>query len=918
MKRFRQWRTLGAITLGATSAILGLQWVGGLQSLEWTILDRWFRLRPEEPRTVPIVIVAIDEADISKLKQWPISDAQLATLLKKLKQARPSVIGLDLYRNLPVEPGHAELEQVFATTPNLIGVQKAVGNPIGAAVPASPILRDRHQVAVNDLTLDADGTVRRNLISVNSNGETTLALGSHLALNYLSSRKITPQDGGAEGTQIRLGKAEFHPMPATTGGYVQADVGGYQILSNYLRIPGGIPSVSLSDVLADRVAPSVLKDKIVLIGPKAESLWGDRFHTPYTTNSDNTWTGVELQANLAAQIITSAQDGRPLLQGVPESWQWGWILLWGGIGTTLGWSMRSMGGVLIWASGTIGSLLAIGYGLFLIGWWIVVVSPLLALVSAALLSRSVWGWQTLQEANQLLESKVQQRTQELLDKNAALEQARMDADAANEAKSLFLASMSHELRTPLTAILGFSELMVADPETPPNQQESLNIINRSGEHLLGLINEILEMSKIEAGKITLNLENFDLYSLLDSVRSMLHQRASAKGLPLEFDRDPNLPQFIHTDEKRLRQVLINLLGNAIKFTDRGKVTLRVAAIAATDPTLATLHFAVEDTGSGIAAHELDQLFQPFVQTATGRKARQGTGLGLSISRRIVQLLGGDIAVASQVSVGSCFKFWLPIQLSPAPEVSAPDRPKTAIAIASGQPIYRILLVDDVPENCHLLRQLLQPLGFEVQEADSGAAAIDLWQTWQPDLIFMDIKMPEMDGCEATRQIRRREQTPSFQSAAASSTPIIALTADAFGQEHQEMLAAGCDDFLYKPFVTHNLLEKIAQWLGLSYVYANPEPRENTDGTLIKPLSPAIPLPVLHSAAFAGMSADWIVQLHQAIIQADDQQVLKLTKALPAEQADVQTAIADLVYDFRFDVLAKLTESALKMNESKQY
>lgn len=917
MKRLRQWRTLGAITLGATSAILGLQWAGGLQSLEWTILDRWFRLRPEEPRTVPIVIVAINETDISKLKQWPISDAQLATLLKKLRQARPVVIGLDLYRNLPVEPGHAELEQVFATTPNLIGVQKAVGNPVGAAVPASPILRERRQVAVNDLILDGDGTVRRNLISVKSNGETLLALGSQLALNYLSSQKITPQDGGPDGTRIRLGKAEFRPMPASTGGYVQADVGGYQTLSNFLRIPGGIPTVSLTDVLADRVAPEVLRDKIVLIGPKAESLWGDRFHTPYTTHSENTWTGVELQANLAAQIIASAQDGRPLLQGVPESWQWGWILLWASIGTTLGWSMRSLGGALVWATGTIGSLFAIGYGLFLIGWWIVVISPLLALVAAGLLSRSFWGWQALQQANHLLESKVQQRTQELLDKNAALEQARIDADAANEAKSLFLASMSHELRTPLTAILGFSELMVADPETPPNHHESLNIINRSGEHLLALINEILEMSKIEAGKITLNLENFDLYSLLDHVRAMLHQRANAKGLPLEIDRDPTLPQFVHTDEKRLRQVLINLLGNAIKFTEHGRVTLKVSTIGSPDPTTATLYVAVEDTGAGIAAHELEKLFQPFVQTATGRKARQGTGLGLSISRRIVQLLGGDITVASEVGVGSCFQFWLPIQLSPASETPAPDRPKTAIAIAPGEPLYRILLVDDVPENCQLLRQLLQPLGFEVQEADSGAAAIDLWETWRPDLIFMDIKMPEMDGCEATRQIRCREQAPSFQSLdAAISTPIVALTADAFGQEHQEMLAAGCDDFLYKPFVAQDLLEKIAQWLGLSYIYA--EPKGNNPEDLILSLNPEAVLPGLHTSAFAGMSADWVGQLHQAIIQADDQQVLKLTKALPVEQAEIKSAIADLVYDFRFDVLAKLTETALKINKSEQY
>ena len=509
---------------------------------------------------------------------------------------------------------------------------------------------------------------------------------------------------------------------------------------------------------------------------------------------------------------------------------------------------------------------------------------------------------------------MQQRTQELLDKNAALEQARMDADAANQAKGLFLTSMSHELRTPLTAILGFSELMVCDPETLPSQQESLSIISRSGEHLLALINEILEMSKIEAGKITLNPEDFDLYGLLDSVRAMLEQRATAKGLTLAFDRDPALPQFVHTDEKRVRQVLINLLGNAIKFTDHGWVQLKVFTTATADPKQFTLHVAVEDTGMGIAANELDKLFQPFVQTSTGRKARQGTGLGLSISRRIVQLLGGDISVTSQVDVGSCFQFWLPIQLSRVPEAPEDDRRKAAIAIAPGQPVYRILVVDDVPENCHLLRQLLQPLGFEVQEADTGMAAIDLWQTWRPDLIFMDIKMPEMDGCETTRQIRRREQAAAEELASgAASTPIVALTADAFGQEHQDMLAAGCDDFLYKPFLSHDLLAKIVQWLGISYVYAEPSSAYSGSETGMESFEPKT-VPALGSADLASMPPAWIAQFHQAVIQADDQQVLKLTEGLPAEQERMQTAIAALVYDFRFDVLTELIEAAIKINQ----
>jgi adenylate cyclase len=925
MKRLRQWRTLGAITLGATSAILGLQWAGGLQSVEWTVLDRWFRLRPAEAQTVPIVVVAINEADISHLGQWPLSDAQLAALINKLKQSRPAMIGLNLYRNLPVEPGNAELQQVFATTPNLIGVQKAVGNSIGAAVPAPPGLRDRGQVAVNDLILDSDGTVRRNLISVNTNGETILALGTQLAVNYLSTQKILPQEGGADRTEIRLGKGIFRPMSSTSGGYIRTDTGGYQVLSNFLRISRGIPSVSLGDVMAGRVSTERLQGKIVLIGSNAESLWGDRFHTPFTTDGGVTWTNVELQANLAAQIITSAQTGRPVLQGVPEAWQWVWVLFWSGLGTFLGWSQRSLGG-LGWLVGSISSLLAIGYGLFLLGWWVVVISPLLALLSAGLLSRSYWAWQTLQEANQLLEFKVQQRTQELLDKNAALEHARLEADAANQAKTLFLTSMSHELRTPLTAILGFSELMGCDPETLPSQKESLSIISRSGEHLLALINEILEMSKIEAGKITLNPEDFDLYALLNNVKAMLQQRAIAKGLKLRFDRPPTLPQFVHTDEKRLRQVLINLLGNAIKFTDRGQVELRVFATATADSTLSTLHIAVEDTGVGISAQEINTLFQPFVQTEAGRKARQGTGLGLSISRRIVQLLGGDISVTSQVGVGSCFQLWLPIQLRPAPPEAATKAatasdPPLAIALAPGQPRPQILVVDDVLENCQLLQQLLQSLGFEVQTVSTGAAAIEHWQSWRPDLILMDIKMAGMDGCETTRQIRQQEKhlvlspTSNEGGVSPASTVIVALTADAFGREHEEMLAAGCDDFLYKPFLAHDLLEKITQWLGTTYLYTEAE--SETKNEIVQESSLPLPPLSVSSADLAKMPSVWIAQLHQAIIEADDQQVLKLTETLPAEQENLQAAIAALVYDFRFDVLTELMESVIRINELEQ-
>lgn len=848
----QHWRNLGAMTLGVTSVVLGLQLVGSLQLLEWTVFDRWFRLRSPEVQPLPIVLVTIRESDIQEIGQWPLSDAQLATLLRKLKQADPAVIGLNLYRDLPIAPGQAELQQVFATTPNLIGVKKAVGNFRGAAVSAPPALIKRDQIAINDFVVDSDGTVRRNLLSVNSGGKTTLALGARLAMSYLAQQQITPQAIDTDGTYIRLGKATFRPLRGDAGGYVRADVGGYQMLSNFLRTPTAIPVVSLSQVLADRVPAELLRNKIVLIDSQAESLWGNRFHTPYTTDAISMWTAGELQANLALQMIASALTGRPLLQGVPEVWEWGWILVCAGVGTLLGWSLRSVQGAVVWISVILLSLLSLTYGLFLWGWWLVLVSPLLALSATGLLSRGYWVWQRLQETNQALELKVAARTQELVEKNLALEQARLAADAANRAKTLFLANMSHELRTPLTAILGFSDLMSMDAALDDSQQENLSVIKRSGEHLLDLINDVLEMSKIEAGKIALNAECCDLVALVKNLREMLCPKAIAKGLQFRTQIDRGVPRTVCLDSRRLRQVLINLLTNAIKFTDQGGVVLRVAGVrsptgseplpdshaqpclsqvvAAPDGSQARpdllpywLQFVVEDTGVGIAASELEQLFQPFIQTESGRRLGQGTGLGLSISQRLVQLMGGTIAVESTVGVGSRFWFAIPV------EAIEPGRPKRnraqfPVTLALGQPPYRILVVDNMPENRQLLVKLLRPLGFEVQEADDGATAIATWQSWQPHLICMDMKLSQMDGCEATRQIRTRERQrqeaqplhPSSDSERPQPTIVLALTADAFGHSPQEMLAAGCNDVLYKPFQPQELLDKIAQQLGVKH------------------------------------------------------------------------------------------------------
>ena len=366
----------------------------------------------------------------------------------------------------------------------------------------------------------------------------------------------------------------------------------------------------------------------------------------------------------------------------------------------------------------------------------------------------------------------------------ALQQAVYAADAANRAKSEFLASMSHELRTPLNAILGFTQVMSRDSSLSTEHQQYLGIINRSGEHLLDLINDVLEMSKIEAGRMALNENCFNLIRLLNSLEQMFRLKAETKGLQLIFEIAPNIPQYVKTDESKLRSCLINLLSNAIKFTESGSVTLIVSVVNSTkQPTTLrqaqgkpnnqqqttnnkqpttnnqqqTISFQVEDTGFGIAPEEIDLLFEPFGQTETGRKSQQGTGLGLPISHRFVQLMGGNITVRSAVGKGSTFTFDIQMTLTDATEIETTQTEHKVIGLAPNQPEYRLLVVDDRFESRLVLVTLFTSIGFQVREAENGREAIAMWESWQPHLIWMDMRMPVMDGYEATRQIKARER-----------------------------------------------------------------------------------------------------------------------------------------------------------------
>ncbi len=467
----------------------------------------------------------------------------------------------------------------------------------------------------------------------------------------------------------------------------------------------------------------------------------------------------------------------------------------------------------------------------------------------------------------------------------ALEKTAQEAEIANKAKTQFLAKMSHELRTPLNAILGFSQVMNKNDTLSVKQREHLGIINRSGEHLLTLIDDVLNMSKIEAGGVILNEHGFDLFKVLNSLEEMLKFKANAKGLQLEFQLAANLPQYVYSDESKLRQVLLNLLGNAIKFTPQGKVTLQVNNISHQKSSDLLLSFSVADTGLGIAPEELNKLFDPFVQTETGRKSMEGTGLGVSISKQFVSLLGGELKVSSVVGEGSTFSFEIPVQEVPETEVETTES-KRVIGLAPGQPQYRILVVEDVSENLQLIVEILKPLGFQLRKAKNGQEGVNLWQIWQPQLILMDMEMPIMNGYEATKDIKN---TPTDKE-----TIIIALTASAFEEQRAEILAAGCDDFLRKPFRESLLLEKISHHLGVRYIYAE----TNQQSSPTQNLTPE---------ALQVMPQQWREELRLAALSMDEEQLWQLIKKIPPSEANLVESLTELINNFRLDIIAESTE-----------
>ena len=461
------------------------------------------------------------------------------------------------------------------------------------------------------------------------------------------------------------------------------------------------------------------------------------------------------------------------------------------------------------------------------------------------------------------------------------------AEASNKSKSTFLANMSHEIRTPLNSIIGFSQLLNREKLLTDTQKEYVTSINRAGEHLLKLISDILVLSKIEAGHVELKPTNFDLHVLLNDMRMMFKERVQSKQLQMVVEITDDLPKYIFADDQKLRQIFINLIGNAIKFTDNGGITVRTHVIKGNDD-LSRLIVEIHDTGPGMSEDEQGKLFRQFEQTSAGIKSSSGTGLGLDLSRKLALLMGGNITVASQEGKGSVFTVDVEIKEGKTEAVEAAIT-KRVTGIENPQETYRILVVDDKEENRQVVVNFLQLVGFQTNEAINGLDAITKFEQWNPHLILMDMRMHVMDGYDATRRIKATEK--------GQQTPVIALTASSLDDEKNKTFALEIQGYVRKPFLESELFETIGRVLGINYIYEE----EKTAGTLSKYLSKD----GIVKEDIAKLPEYLVLQMKHAVESADFHLLITHIESIENDNPDLSRYLMTLANDFNYNYLAQV-------------
>ena len=496
----------------------------------------------------------------------------------------------------------------------------------------------------------------------------------------------------------------------------------------------------------------------------------------------------------------------------------------------------------------------------------------------------------LRRAHQLIRQREQERDHaEQAERRMSL--AKQVAEQANAAKAAFLANVSHELRTPLNAILGFSRLVRNAPDVPAEHIRNLDIVNRSGEHLLNLINSVLDMSRIESGHLDLKEVTVDLGQLVQEIQSLMQAHAKGKGLILVSQFDSLPPQRVMVDADKLRQVLINLVDNAIKFTQRGDVVLRAKFTRQPPSQQARVRFEIEDSGAGLSEEDRDRIFLPFVQLDEHPLTDAGTGLGLAISKQYVELMGGHIDVASKPGKGSLFHFEIPVRLSSQSEdISAASHHGRVATLAPGQPAYRLLIAEDQPENRLLLRELLEPLGFELRDAADGQEALALFEQWHPHLIWMDIGMPKTDGLQVIRKIRA--------STAGANTKVVAVTAHVFDDERNTILAAGCDGFIRKPYRETEIFDALEDHLGVRFRYTEEQPSTAAAGEEEV------------SAQLERLPPDLLAELRDAAVLLDTRRCLDLAGKVERIDAELGARLRRSVDNLQYIELLQVLDKAI--------